>query len=301
MKKILTANIETPVRQPFTRYSLEHLQQAYSELILDLSDAPSLTKHAYFSGYAQILSGCAPAQTMFGFWIIPAGLIKYNSELYHVPATNVHITPPNVPVCYIYESYISQDPLELTDGSLEYVHQIKNIIITGGISGSGGLIESGYTYLCDYSELLSTPTITDVYPTAVVQTDIAGMAHTGNTSSTNITVTTPYTGWSALTNINTLDQFREVKIDSLFETTSIIARNKGWHQMGTINSTYSPPQPYYTTGSYRLVYDHTDYITYDFYPVGIKIEDNKIYYWDTQNDSGNSYFTNITLQLRYNI
>lgn len=294
MKKILTNNIITPVKQPFTRTSLEHLQESYFEIINEITQIPAIGRSDGEQG--SILRGLSFTHVGDDWTIAPGSIFLSSGEILICDGVPFQtIDPPFVPCCYMETTYATTDPLQLSDGSEVNVHQINKLVIDEGTSGIGGNGNSLYTYLCDFSDLIPIPTLTQVYPEAL------GMAHTGNTSTNNILVTSSYTGFTGLTNINTLNQFNEVVVDSLFESTSQIARSRGWHQFATINSTYTPAQPYFTTASYQLVYDHINNITYDFYSVGIKIETNKIYYWDQADDAINSYFTKIDLKLRFTI
>lgn len=241
MKKILTNNIVTPVKQPFIRTSLEWIQSAYTDALNDISNAPTITRQEYFAGgVGQKLYGCYPVNTVGNLYIIPAGAIKYNGEIYHVNSTVETIRSPNVPVCYIVTEYATTDPLELSNGTTYNVHQNKKIVIKSGISGVGGSTNTNYEYLCDFYDLLEVPSLTDVYPTAVEQSDLIIFAETGQTSTTNISIT----GTSIYVPVNvynsSINQFNEFIYDASFEVIGTPYLNSGWRLLGNIPSNAIP-------------------------------------------------------------
>lgn len=240
MKKILTANIETPVRQPFTRYSLEHLQSAYTDMLTQLSNSPLFTQPEYFDyNFPQIVWGCSPVSLIGQIYNIPKGLIKFNDELYYVnPTVFEQVVGPNVLCVYIETTYISQDPLELTDGSLENVHQIQEIVLKSGVSGSGG--NTAYTYVCDFSELLLTPTITELYPTlALTDASVTPISLTG---------TTVYTPDEILK--SSIDQFGILEFNAIFKNLGTVSEPLLWRKLTEIPLSLLPSgmtENYYTT------------------------------------------------------
>lgn len=155
MKKIITDNIATPVKQPFTKYSLDHLQSAYTELLDGLAQSNSIGGE--LDGKAHVIYGCTTTHTTGTFWQIQNGMIYNGMELYKVPTSFIDVIPPLVPVFYIKTSFIANDPVLLSDGSFENVHEINEIYITGGTSGFGGSSDPSLTYLCDYSALTQAP------------------------------------------------------------------------------------------------------------------------------------------------
>jgi hypothetical protein len=238
MKKILTNNIVTPVKQPFTRTSLEYIQDAYTTSLDYISNAPSIIKPAYLNGvFPQIIFG-NNLNYAFGYYSTDIGAIKFNGNIYYSPGSFFSTT--GVPVVYIVTEYASTDPVQLSDGSSANVHQNKTIIITGGTAGIGGADNASLEYLCDYSELLQVPTINDVYPTAVIQSDIINMAEKGQIIKTNVSLTgtSVYTPDEVL--VSSIDQFDKFEYHGIFRVTNGTTPAAGWNLLTSIPANAMP-------------------------------------------------------------
>ena len=137
MKKIKTSDITTAVGMPLKSGSLEHLQAAYSECL------DSVVKRILGDGYlttkVYILYGC-DSSNLGSAWTITAGAVFYNGEIYLVPAASFSVSGSNVPVGNIVTTYFSAtnaDPVQFTNSANLNVHEIRQIVITSGASGSG--------------------------------------------------------------------------------------------------------------------------------------------------------------------
>ncbi len=144
MRKLLTSNITTLASLPVKSGSLIHIQNAYTELINGLAGALVGNSYGALGQYALI--GCNNVDTLPDV-DIQAGFIIYNGTIYEVDT--VAFTPGGgqVAVANIVTTYFSAsnaDPVEFTDGNNHNVHEIKKIVFSSGVSGSG---------IFDYSEL----------------------------------------------------------------------------------------------------------------------------------------------------
>ncbi len=155
MRKIITSNITTLASMPVKSGSLTHIQNAYTELINALAGSLVGKNYGLIGQYAII--GCNNIDTLPDV-DIQAGFILYNGTLYEVDA--VAFTPGGgqVAVASIATTYYSAsnaDPVEFTDGNNHNVHEIKKIVFSSGVSGSG---------IFDYADLdfVQIPTGTEV-------------------------------------------------------------------------------------------------------------------------------------------
>ncbi len=137
MKKISTGNIIENVRkQPFNKASLEHIQEAFQEVFADMMKG--LTTEA--AGVV-VLYGCVDSDPDPLDFNLSAGAVLYNGEVYRTPAfVGTHAT--HVPVLSLDIAYRAGDPVKFTDNNDFNVHEIRTLIWTMGVSGSG-LVDFG--------------------------------------------------------------------------------------------------------------------------------------------------------------
>lgn len=144
MRKIITTDITTLASMPVKSGTITHIQNAYTELINNTAAALVGKPYANVGQYALI--GCDNA-TALPDVDIQAGFILYNGTIYEVDA--VAFTPGGgqVAVATIATTYFSAtnaDPVEFTDGNNHNVHEIKKIVFSSAVSGTG---------IFDYSSL----------------------------------------------------------------------------------------------------------------------------------------------------
>lgn len=157
MKQIITGAISTPVKQPFTKTSLQHLQQAYKEVLSKIVKTKSIgAVEGGTPNDAYIISGLDNyAIIMPSTYQISAGMLFWNGSLYILEnGLNVTTSGGSVVCVYIETTYAATDPVLMSDNSLEYVHQNKRLHLEAGVSGSGGSTNPDYSYLCDFSQLV---------------------------------------------------------------------------------------------------------------------------------------------------
>lgn len=141
MKKIDTSNIvENTRRQPFTKASYDHLQQAFQEVFTDI--LKGLTSDA--AGVV-VLHGCLDADPDADDYDISAGALLYQGEVFQIDAF-VGSDAVQVPVLSIETTYHANDPVKFTDNNDFNVHEIRKMAWTMGASGSG---------IADFDELVS--------------------------------------------------------------------------------------------------------------------------------------------------
>lgn len=137
MRKIITTDITTLASMPVKSGTITHIQNAYTELINNT--AASLVGKPYGAIGQFALIGCNNIDTLPDV-DIQAGFILYNGTIYEVDA--VAFTPGGgqVAVATIATTYFSAtnaDPVEFTDGNNHNVHEIKKIVFSSAVSGSG--------------------------------------------------------------------------------------------------------------------------------------------------------------------
>lgn len=137
MKKIDVSAVTSSIGFPVKSGSLTHIQSAYQEAIAELGKA--IAGSSYASDKAYILNGCVNGGSG-GNYVISAGAVLFNGEVYLVDAAAFATTGSNVAVGVISTTFFAAsnaDPVEFTDGVLRNVHQIRKIVLQAGLSGSG--------------------------------------------------------------------------------------------------------------------------------------------------------------------
>ena len=145
MKKLSTANISNTVAMPIKGGTLDFVQLAYQEVIdaIVKNIIGGLTNPVSY----YILYGCKNTGTGSNY-IIGAGAIYYNGEVYLVPAATFTVASGQVAVGTVTTNYYATnaDPVLFTDGVSRNVHQIRTINFASGSSGSGAVDFTGLVY-----------------------------------------------------------------------------------------------------------------------------------------------------------
>lgn len=131
MKKVLSNNIATDVRQPYTKVTHEWYNAMITEAIEALGKGLVGTNSEF-----TVLYGCVNSDSPDAD--ISAGAIFYNGEIYLCPAF-VDATITNDIVGTITTAYDASDPILFSDGNSYDVHQIKTIVWSDAASGSGDI------------------------------------------------------------------------------------------------------------------------------------------------------------------
>ena len=155
MKKIDTSFDSSVLGRPFLSRSLDHVQQAYTEIV------DALTKGllgSYTTNDVIILYGCVFTGTDPGARTMTAGSIYYNGEVYLVSAASFTTTGSDIPLWTIVTTYPGADPVTFSDGSTTHnVHKIiKFVLVAGPVGGSG---VTGYVADYTASKYYMDPTI----------------------------------------------------------------------------------------------------------------------------------------------
>lgn len=138
MKKINLSAVSTTNGFPVKSGSIDHLQSAYTETISHT--VRQIVGSSYSTSIAYILWGCTATGTDPGARTISEGAIFFNGEVYKVPSASFTTTGLQVAVGTIATTYFSAtnaDPVAFTDGVNRNVHEIRQIVFSNGLSGSG--------------------------------------------------------------------------------------------------------------------------------------------------------------------
>lgn len=134
MKTIKTTNIADPnTHFPFTKRSLDHIQEAIKETIANLvkQTVGSLSSTDYY-----IVHGCIKTGAVSPF-DITAGAIYQGGEIYETSAVAALAVPVGQTIVgTITETFRTGDPVTYRDGQQFNSHSIKKIVWTAGASGS---------------------------------------------------------------------------------------------------------------------------------------------------------------------
>lgn len=133
MNKIKTSDIVDPtIQQPFTGKSLEFLQNATSAMINGLSQ--SMVGESYAAATAYVLKGLIA----YGTNQYTEGYVLYSGELYYCPGKSTTTAFVNVPVLTItVANDATADPITFTDSVIRNVHNVRTLVLSDAVSGSG--------------------------------------------------------------------------------------------------------------------------------------------------------------------
>lgn len=145
MKKIDTSFDSPTLGRPFLSRSLDHIQQAYTEI------TDSVVKGilgTYTANDVIVLYGCVLTGTDPGARTVTAGAIYYNGEIYLVDAGGLTTTLSDIPLWTIVTTYQSGDPILFTDNvTFHNVSQIRKFVLVAGPAGGSGVTG----YVADYN------------------------------------------------------------------------------------------------------------------------------------------------------
>lgn len=188
MKRLLTSNIAGNVGQPIKSGTLEFLQDAYKELF-DVA-LKAIQGGTITDSVPRVLYGVNNTGAGSNY-VISAGAILYNGEVYLVPATS--FTAATGAVFVINTAYVTAanaDPVTMTDGNTYSVHRVKTIHVVDGNSSTSG-------YIANFSDLVAfsfdwvtkTMDASDTSQSAIFTTGVYRIKRQGNTLFLSFTAT----------------------------------------------------------------------------------------------------------------
>ena len=142
MKKIKTTDIIAGSAMPLKSGSLNHLQSAYQEPLIDIVqtfEADNDTEG--FPNYSTpiIMYGCRWTGTG-----VTQGVVAYGSELYRCQAVNITLGFGQVVIGTITTTYLTAtnaDPVIFSDSTSNNIHEIRQIVWSAGTSGTPGTFD----------------------------------------------------------------------------------------------------------------------------------------------------------------
>jgi len=137
MSKVIDLSAVTDAsRIAIKQGTLAFMQDAHKETTA--ATIIALIGAGYNPATVYVLYGCVNTGVGLNY-IISAGAIFYNGEVYNVDATAFTVTGSNVPVFTIAVTQFTTnaDPMTFTDGTVRNIHNIRKIVISAGASGSG--------------------------------------------------------------------------------------------------------------------------------------------------------------------
>lgn len=137
MRKIDTSAITTSIAMPVKSGTIEHVQNAYTEAIAET--VKGLAGGGYSGAVMYILNGLVNSGT-FPNYNIAAGSVFFNGEVYLVDAANFTLAGAQVAVCKIVTTQftgVNADSVQFTDGINRNVHNIRKVVISADLAGSG--------------------------------------------------------------------------------------------------------------------------------------------------------------------
>lgn len=144
MKKVITTDISQTVGMPVKSGTLIHLQESFQNQFIGMTQG--LISN-YNSSLINIIFGVQNTGSGSSY-IISAGWVSYNDELFEVDAANFTAAVGAVAVLdTTYFTATNADPVKFTDGNNYNVHAIRKILIVDGDSATAG-------YIDDFANLL---------------------------------------------------------------------------------------------------------------------------------------------------
>ncbi len=128
MKKVLSNNISSTTAQPYPQRTHIHYNEMIQEMGQALANAIVEDPNPFTVLYGVFNSGSGAN------YILSAGAIYYQGEIYYVDATTFTSTIPGDGALFgIFTTYASGDPILFTDNNPYNVHQINKIRIGGTV------------------------------------------------------------------------------------------------------------------------------------------------------------------------
>lgn len=137
MKLIDLSAVSDSVGMPVKSGTVIHLQNAYKDAIAEA--IKGFIGSGYNPAVMYILQGLVNSGTGLNY-NISAGSVFYNGEVFLVDAAVFTASVTQVAVCKIVTTFYTgpeSDGVEFTDGIVRNVHQIRKIVISADLGGSG--------------------------------------------------------------------------------------------------------------------------------------------------------------------
>jgi hypothetical protein len=142
MKKVKHTNISSTSAMPFKSGTLEHLQAAHQETTqLTLA---AMQGAVPLIGFGSILTGANVGFTGSN-WVMTAGVIYINGEIFLTDAASGILTGTNVIIGTITTTYVTAanyDPSLFSDGTSNNVHEVRKVIWSSGPSAGASVVYS---------------------------------------------------------------------------------------------------------------------------------------------------------------
>jgi hypothetical protein len=138
MKKIKTTDIIAGSAMPLKSGSLDHLQSAYQEPLIDIIQTfEAKNDTEAFPNYSTpiIMYGCRWTGTG-----VSQGVVVYGTEIYRCQAVNITLGVGQVVIGTITTTYLTAtnaDPVIFSDSTSNNLHEIRQIVWSAGTTGSG--------------------------------------------------------------------------------------------------------------------------------------------------------------------
>ena len=172
MKILDVSNITSSAQMPVKKGTLQFLQDAYKEL------ANAILRGTIGGGYSAstyyILHGCANTGVGSNY-IISAGAIFFNGEIYLVDGTTFTTTGGQVPVMNIATTQYTTDadPVTFTNNVQYNIHDIRKIVISAGTASGNQYGVNSTNVFVNFAN--STPNIIEQGSFASLQTKVIAL------------------------------------------------------------------------------------------------------------------------------
>lgn len=172
MNKILTTSVSDPtIGQPLTAKSLEFLQNANKEISLGFAQA--MVGESYDVTKAYVLKGL----DAYGTNQYREGWLLWNGEVYYSAGKASTTAFSNVAVMTItVTNDATADPLTFTDLVVRNVHNVRRLVLSDAVSGTGTFDLSDAIYIQEWIYIDPTTLVLEGYDHATLEVTTAPTA-----------------------------------------------------------------------------------------------------------------------------
>ena len=159
MKKLVTSYINAGASQPIKQGTLNHLQEAHEETMeANLDMLNQRNGQIRSTGSVPMRMGGCRRNGTFPNYTVTSGAFYFENEVWICDGgVFLAITLGQVLVCTKTITYVTAtnaDPVTFSDASSNNVHQVRKIVISAGVSGSG---DFDFEDLYDYNDWTEIP------------------------------------------------------------------------------------------------------------------------------------------------
>lgn len=137
MRKLDVSAVSNSIGLPVKSGTVMHMQNAYVEAVAE--SIKGLIGSSYSPATLYVLQGMVNSGSGLTY-NITSGSCFYNGEVYICDGASFTATAPNIGVCTVNTTFFTApnaDGVQFTDGNVRNIHQIRKMVVSAGLAGSG--------------------------------------------------------------------------------------------------------------------------------------------------------------------